>query len=133
MSTHRVTQVLRTLAVAIAVASTAACGAGRRGVNSSAPPAFLYFSNESQDQAEVYAVVSGNQRVRLGTVYSNRTETLKVPGDIAARGANVSLVARLLAKNFSPSTGPIAIRPGDRLSVRLPADQRQLVILPGQP
>jgi len=127
---HRATPGVRALVIAIAVGGATACGASRRGGHA-AEPAVLYFTNESQDQADVYAVVSGSQQVRIGTVYSNRTDTLVVPGDIAARGTNVNVVARLLARNLAPSSGPMAIRPGDRLSVRLPADQRQLIVLPG--
>jgi virulence-associated protein VagC len=70
--------------------------------------------------------------VRLGTVFSNRTETLVVPGDVAARGTDVSVIARLLARKITPSSGPLTIQPGDKLSIRLPADLRQLVVLPGQ-
>ena len=126
---HRATRGVRVLIAAVAVVGATACGATRRGGNAPAP-AVLFFSNESQDQADVYAVVSG-QRVRIGTVFSNRMDTLMVPGNVAARGTNINVVARLLARNFAPSTGPLAIHPGDRLSVRLPADQRQLVVLPG--
>jgi len=32
-----------------------------------------------------------------------------------------------------PSSGPIPIRPGDHLAVRLPIDQKMLVVLPGDP
>ena len=118
------------MAIGVALAGSTACGAGRRG-NSKPQPAYLYFTNDSQDQADVYAVVSGSQQVRLGTVFSNRTETLVVPGDVASRGVNVSVIARLLAKHNVPSSGPLTIHPGDKISIRLPADQRQLVILPG--
>jgi len=129
MRNHRAAHGLRVIAVGIALAGSSACGAGRHGV-SKPPPAYLYFTNDSQDQADVYAVVSGSQRVRLGTVHSNRTETLVLPGDIVAR-PNVSVVVRLLARNNTPSSGPLVINPGDKLSIRLPADQRQLVVLPG--
>ena len=130
MRNHRALRGFGVIAVGIALAGSTACGAGRRGI-SKPQPAYLYFTNDSQDQADVYAVVSGSQQVRLGTVFSNRTETLVVPGDVASRGVNVSVIARLLAKNNVPSTGPLTIHPGDKISVRLPADQRQLVILPG--
>jgi hypothetical protein len=128
---HRATRGLCALLIGITAATTSACSARRGGAASA--PAILYFTNESQDQADVYAVVSGSQPVRLGTVFSNRTDTLRVPADIAARGSNVSVIARLLARNVTPSTGPLAIHPGDRLSVRLPSDQRLLVVLPGEP
>jgi hypothetical protein len=129
---HRPTRTLSAIALGAAtILGIQACSPLRHGGTGANAPAIVYFTNESADQADVYAVVSGSQPVRIGTVFSNRTDTLRVPGDIAARGSNVSVVARLLARNNVPSTGPLAIHPGDKLSVRLPADQRQLVVLPG--
>jgi len=116
-------------ATAIAAATVAACGTIHRG--SGQPPALLYFTNESLDQADVYAVSSGGASIRIGTVSGGRTDTLTVPRDVVARNDNVNLVARLLARSATPSSGPIPIRPGDHLAVRLPIDQKMLVVLPG--
>ena len=118
-------------ATAIAAATAAACGTFHRG--SGQPPALLYFTNESLDQADVYAVSSGGASTRIGTVTGGRTDTLTVPRDVVARNDNVNLVARLLARSAMPSSGPIPIRPGDHLAVRLPIDQKMLVVLPGDP
>jgi hypothetical protein len=118
-------------ATAIAAATAAACGTFHRG--SGQPPALLYFTNESLDQADVYAVSSGGASTRIGTVSGGRTDTLTVPRDVAARNDNVNLVARLLARSATPSSGPIPIHPGDHLAVRLPIDQKMLVVLPGDP
>jgi class 3 adenylate cyclase len=120
---------LSVVALAAAVAGAAACGPFRH--SSAQAPALLYFTNESLDQADIFAVVSSGQRIRIGTVMAGRTETLTIPPDIAARGDNVNVVARLLARNVTPSSGPIPIHPGDRLQVRLPVDQKVLVVLPG--
>jgi hypothetical protein len=123
---------LHALTLIAAVTGLAACGPLHRG---GMPPqtATLVFTNESIDQADVYAIVSGAQPIRIGTVFAGRTESLKVPGDVTGRGLNVNFVARLLAQRNAPSTGPLAIGPGDRFKIRLPADQRQLVVLPGDP
>ena len=111
--------------------TVAACGTFHRG--SAEPPALLYFTNESLDQADVYAVSSGGASTRIGTVSGGRTDTLTVPRDVVARNDNVNLVARLLARSAMPSSGPIPIHPGDHLAVRLPIDQKMLVVLPGDP
>jgi hypothetical protein len=118
---------LRGLGVAIMLAVTAACGPLRRPT--AQEQAILSFTNESLDQADVYAV-AGTQSVRIGTVLAGRTERLVVPPDIAFRGSNVNVVARLLAQSNRPQTGPITLRPGERLEIRLPMDQRALVVLP---
>ena len=119
---------LRGLGVAIALSVTAACGPLRHRP-AAQEQAILSFTNESVDQADVYAVV-GTQAVRIGTVLAGRTERLVVPPDIAFRGSNVNVVARLLAQSNRPQTGPITLRPGERLEIRLPMDQRALVVLP---
>jgi hypothetical protein len=62
---------------------------------------------------------------------AGKTDTLKVPPDIAARGENVNVIARVLAHSGAVASGPVPIHPGDRLSVRLPIDQKLLVVLPG--
>ena len=120
---------VRSLGTALALAATAACG-GFRNTQSAQERAVISFTNESLDQADVYAVTS-SQSIRIGTVLAGRTENLVVPGDIAFRGQNLNVVARLLAQSRRPSTGPISLSPGQRIEVRLPMDQRQLVVLPG--
>ena len=117
------------LLIAVAITGIAACGPFHKG--SGQPPAFLYFTNESLDQADVFAVFPGNQPIRIGTVMAGQTDTIKVPEEIAARGENVNVVARLLARSARPSSGPLPIHPGDRLTVRLPMDAKMLVVLPG--
>jgi len=116
---------------ALALAGAAACGPMHRGGNNTQPPALIYFTNESLDQADVFAVTSSNQRTRMGTVFAGRTDTLTVPREVAARGDNVNIVARLLARSAMPASGPVPIHPGDHLVIRLPVDQKLLVVLPG--
>jgi|RhiMetdeSRZDD1v2_1073273.scaffolds.fasta_scaffold807560_2 hypothetical protein len=119
---------VRLIVLAVVAAGAAACGPFHKG--SGPPPAYLIFTNESLDQADVFAVLSANQPIRIGTVIAGRTDTLTVPPEISSRGENVNIVARLLARSARPSSGPIPIHPGDRLAVRLPVDQKMLVVLP---
>jgi hypothetical protein len=125
---HSIPNRVRLIVFAAAAVGAAACGPFHR--NNGPAPAYLVFTNESLDQADVYAVLPGNQPIRIGTVFAGRTDTLTVPPDISARGENVNVVARLLARSARPSSGPIPIHPGDRLAVRLPVDQKMLVVLP---
>ena len=126
--TSTITNRVRLIVIALVAAGAAACGPFHKGQGP--PPAYLYFTNESLDQADVYAVLSGNQPIRIGTVAAGRTDTLTVPPEISSRGENINVVARLLARSSRPSSGPIPIHPGDRLEVRLPIDQKMLVVLP---
>lgn len=124
---------LAMLAAAVAIVGVAACNPFRHGAASTQAPALLYFTNESLDQADVFAVVSNGQAVRIGTVMPGRTDTLVVPRDIAARGSNVNVVARLFARSAAAQSGPVSIHPGDELQIRLPVDQKLLVVLPASP
>ena len=126
--TLTLTNRIRPIVLALVAAGAVACGPFRK--NAGPPPAYLFFTNESLDQADVYATVPGNQPLRIGTVFAGRTDTLTVPPELASRGENINVFARLLAQSARPSSGPIPIHPGDRLEIRLPVDQKTLVVLP---
>ena len=117
----------------IATTSLAALVACHRGGRSQAlgppgAPAIVIFANDGLDQAEVFAIPRGGSRLRIGTVMGGRTDTLQVP-TIAGAG-NVTIIARLLARSNTPSTGPLSLSAGDRIIVRLPIDGRLLSVLP---
>ena len=127
MRSHSVIRWGRRLALVGLTLAGAACASKGRG--SVQPPATLVFSNESLDQAAVYVVVPGSEFRRIGTVIPGRTETLNIPSDMAIRGS-LNIVARLLARNELPQTGPVTIVPGERYQVRLTSDARSLSFLP---
>ena len=102
---------------------------GNATVEEPAEPTTIEFKNESLAQADVFVVVAGTDRRRIGTVFAGRTETLTIPRELAIRGT-VNIVARLLARSRMPSTGSLALSPGTRLSVRLPMDEKALYVLP---
>ena len=115
--------------VALALAGSA-CASGGHG--SGLPAATIVFTNESLDQAAVYVIAAGAEFRRIGTVIPGHTETLTIPADMTNRGT-LNIVARLLARNELPQTGPVTINPGDRYHVRLTVDGRDLSFLPGGP
>src|SRR5512140_1138094 len=49
-------------------------------------PAMMTFRNESLAQADVFAIAQGSNAMRIGTVMAGRTETLRIPADVANRG-----------------------------------------------
>jgi hypothetical protein len=129
---HRSIPRRRRLALSILLGAAIACGHFSSDVGADSRP-LIFFTNESLDQADVYAVVPGTQALRIGTVMPGRTDTLSVPATIMAGAGNVEIVARILARNYAPRTGPVSINPGDRLEVRLPSDEKTLIVLPGGP
>jgi hypothetical protein len=127
---------LRRALVLVTLTALSACARNRPGKDDgniaeaeAAEPTTLEFKNESLAQADVYISASGSGARRIGTVFAGRTETLVVPRELAVRGT-ITVMARLLARTRTPSTGTIAIGPGTRLSIRLPMDERSLYVLP---
>ena len=127
MTNHPINRRLAPVLLILAAVATA-CGPLRRGA---APPqATIIFRNESLDQATIYVVAPGRDFRRIGTVFAGRTDTLRVPADLALRGGTLNIVARMLARSDLPQTGPVSIRPGGQYQVRLPISGRLLSFLP---
>jgi hypothetical protein len=122
---------LRRLIVPTLFTALSACSRNQPATDVAAgDPTVLEFNNESLAQADVFVRAQGSDSRRIGTVQAGRKEDLVVPRDIAMKGS-ITVFARLLARTAVPSSGPFAVSPGARLSVRLPVDERTLVVLPG--
>jgi hypothetical protein len=121
---------LRHLALALAMAGSFDTASRGRFMQNGQPAATVIFANESMNQADVYAVLAGGQSQRIGTVFAGRTDTLDIPSNVTSAGGTVSIVARLLAHAYAPSTGPLTLNPGDRIRVTLPSTARSLSVLP---
>jgi hypothetical protein len=116
-------------ACVVGVVGTTACG--HLGMGGSSPAdGLIIFHNESLDQADVFVVAQGTSFERIGTVFPGRTDTLRVRSSILASGSGVNVVARLLARSNTPSTGNIPLHTGDMFDVRLAADGRTISALP---
>ena len=107
----------------------AACGPTRR--SSTTPPATIVFTNDSADLAEVYAVRSSGGAIRSGTGEAGRTTQLRVPATALGGDGTVTFTARIFARpRVTPSSGPVPLREGESVAVRLSADLRMLSVLP---
>jgi len=95
-----------------------------------APDPVLVFDNQSLYQADVYAFSAGGSRVRLGTVQAGRREAIRVPGTALGGDRQVDIVARLLTRRRTVSSGPIGLLPGDSVEVLLQSDAMALSVLP---
>jgi len=126
------TRRLRRLALPTALIALSACSRNQPATDvASGDPTVVEFNNESLAQADVFVRASASSTRRIGTVLAGRKEDLVVPREIANTGS-ITVFARLLARTRVPSTGPVAVSPGTHISVRLPIDERTLVVLPGQ-
>jgi hypothetical protein len=112
--------------------AVAACHPHRGAVVPLEEPITILFRNDSQDQADVFAVWSAGTPMRLGTVMSGRTDTLHIRGGLLPSGTNVDFVARLFASSRAPRSGPVAVHSGDWLEVSLPPAANTLSVLPAR-
>jgi hypothetical protein len=119
----------RLIPVALVMGLAAACGPLRRG---GPAPARIIFMNQSLDQADVYAISSGGAQTRIGTVMPGRTDTLRIPGSAMGADNSTNVVARILARSRTPSTGRFTVVPGDLVQVTLNSDERILSVLPAR-
>jgi hypothetical protein len=118
---HRISRFLL-----LTVAAVAACGPFHQGRT---PDSVVIFNNQSLDQADVYAARGGGGEVRIGTVFSNRREALRLPSAVSSSG-DFTVIARIFASNRRPRTGPLQLAIGDTIEVTLPPDGRSLTVLP---
>ena len=116
----------RRLVSALALCVVGACGPLRRGPEA----ALVIFTNQSLDQADVYAVSSSGAQTRIGTVMPGRTDTLRVRQGAVGGDNQANLVARILARSRAPNSGLVTLAPGDRVQVTLSSDERILSVLP---
>jgi hypothetical protein len=120
---------VRTIALFAAALLSAGCGPFHRG---SQPESVVVFHNQSPDQADVYALGSGGDPIRVGTVFAGRTETLNIPASIIGATNRVNVIARIFASGRVVVTGPFTIEPGDSMDVTLTSDEKILSVLPSR-
>ena len=82
------------------------------------PKTFLYVTNSEFLDAVVY-VLSGGQRIRLGTANSNRTTTFEIPSHMIFGATSLSFVADPIGGRARQSTGDFVIDPGDEVELHL--------------
>lgn len=111
--------------VVLSAFAVTACGPLHMGNRERAS---VVFTNDSPEQADVYALVGSSETVRIGTVLSTRTETLYIPTSITDQGGQTRIIVRLLARNTERATGVLTLRATDQLKVRLTSDARDLIV-----
>ena len=106
-----------------------ACAPFHRG---GPPEPVVVFRNDSPDQADVYAMGSGGEPARIGTVFAGRSETLRVPLSVIGGADRVNIIARIFPSSRAVLSGPFTVTPGDTMTVTLGADEKLLSVLPAR-
>ena len=103
------------------------CGPFHRGGQ---PEPEILFHNQSIDQADVYAMGPGGDPIRIGTVFGQKTDRLKVP-DLGASD-RVNIIARVFPSSRVIASGPFTLLPGGVMDVTLPSEENMLAVLPAR-
>jgi hypothetical protein len=122
--------VRHSIALVAATFSLAACGPFRHGA--SQPEAVVVFHNQSPDQADVFALGSGGDPIRIGTVFGGKTESLRVPETVTGGANRVNVIARVFPTGRVVSTGPFSVGPGGSMDVTLTSDEKMMSVLPSR-
>jgi hypothetical protein len=122
--------VRHSIALVAATLSLAACGPFRHGA--SQPEAVVVFHNQSPDQADVFALGSGGDPIRIGTVFGGKTESLRVPETVTGGANRVNVIARVFPTGRVVSTGPFSVGPGGSMDVTLTSDEKMMSVLPSR-
>lgn len=117
-------------AALLGVAVLAGCGPRRTAA--SEEYAFVVFTNESLNQADLYAFGTAGDRVRLGTVFGAHTDTLRLDLRTISGAGTIRVGARIVATGRTPGSGLVLLHPGDYLRVTLPSSENMLNVLVAQ-
>ncbi|HEX8847924.1 MAG TPA: hypothetical protein VF761_00155 [Gemmatimonadaceae bacterium] len=124
----------RSFRVALLALAVAASGCGpRHGTPRPVEYAIIVFANESLNQADVYAVGTAGDRVRLGSVFGGHTDSLRLDLHTISGSGTLTVYARVLATGRAPSSGQVLLHPGDFLRVTMPSSETVLNALVDRP
>ena len=109
--------------------ATAGCSRVIRGADTGG--SVVIFSNNSLDATTVFAARPGGDPRRLTTVMPGRTDTLRLPSDVASAGS-ITILAGSAGRTYSASTGSVSIGPGTWLAVTLNSAGNSLSVFPAR-
>ena len=87
--------------------------------NGPEPDTYVYVDNQGFTDMDIY-VISGGQRVRLGTAVGVHESKFKLPGFLVGGLQQVRFLARPIAGNRSPVSEQITIQPGRDVTLTIP-------------
>src|SRR5205085_449256 len=65
-------------------------------------------------------VMRGSERIRLGTVTGNSSQTLTIPASIVPAVTSLRFVADPIGGNAPPATEEVSVSPGDQVVLTIP-------------
>lgn len=118
---------IRLLVVPFLALALGACGSTRQTgpeVGPAAQGTTVQVRNQSWLQMNIYVVVSGSQRIRVGTVNGNSTATLPLGDHIVGMGREVSFIADPVGSSQTARSFNLYVRRGERVTLTIPPSIR---------
>ena len=118
---------IRLLVVAFVALALGACGSTRQTgpeVGPAAEGTIVTVRNQSWLQMNIYVVVSGSQRIRIGTVNGNATANLTLGEHIVGIGREVSFIADPVGSSQTAQSFDLYVRRGERVTLTIPPSMR---------
>lgn len=113
------TRTLRPLLLMLALLLAAGC-ATAAGERLPSNDATLVVSNQSTAQMRIY-VVSGGQRIRLGSVQGISDARLRIPGSAVGLGRDLRFQALPMGSNTVANSWNLFVRPGQQVTLTIAA------------
>lgn len=118
---------LRLLVVSLLTLALAACGSTRPSgpqVGPAAQATTLQIRNQSWLQMNIYVVVAGSQRIRVGSVNGNSTTNIQLPEHVVGMGREVSFIADPVGSSQTAQSFDMYVRKGERITLTIPPSVR---------
>lgn len=97
-----------------------ACAPGSKAASPEpASTAMVQVENRGFTDMVIYAI-NGGQRVRLGLVTGNSTQTFTVPRYLTNGGGPIRFLADPIGGNQTPVSEEMSVRPGDLVTLTIP-------------
>ena len=98
----------------------ASCSSSRHaGSGSGQPLTTVRVENRNFLDMKIY-VLRGSERIRIGTVTGNSTQTLRIPDGVIVGSSLLQFIADPIGGNQTPISQEISVRPGDEIGLIIP-------------
>jgi hypothetical protein len=82
--------------------------------------ALLQVENQGFTDMVIYVVSGGGQRIRLGLVTGNSTQSFTIPSHLVRGAGQIRFLADPIGGNHAPVSEEMTVQPGDTVGLTIP-------------
>jgi hypothetical protein len=111
----------RFLSLLLLLGAVSACAGNRNRDPALRPcPTFVQIDNQAWLDMTIYVVEVGGSRMRIGSVSSTRTTTLRIPDGMVGPGRRLRFQADPVGSNRVATSFEINVEPGETIRLTIP-------------